>query len=94
MTMKTTEDVDGIIYLQKNERIAKLERKIKRLSYMPAFSFFCMLTYIGFVHFSGGDVSWVLTSIFFAGFISGISQVAMSKADLLNELSESKLRGR
>lgn len=94
MTIKTTEDVDGLIALQKNKRVAKLERKITRLGYMPAFSFFCMLTYIGFVHFIGGEVSWVLTSIFFAGFIAGIGQAAMSKADLLSELSEMKSRGR
>jgi hypothetical protein len=90
MNIKTTEDVDGIISLQRNKRIAKLEKEINRLNSMPAFLFFCMISYIGFVHFSGGELYSVGTSIFFAGMIAGTGQAAMKKADLLHELSELK----
>ncbi|WP_032095983.1 MULTISPECIES: hypothetical protein [unclassified Alteromonas] len=90
MNIKTTEDVDGIISLQRNKRIAQLEKEINRLNSVPAFLFFCMISYIGFVHFSGGELYSVGTSIFFAGMIAGTGQAAMKKADLLHELSELK----
>ena len=94
MSIKTSQDVDGLISLQNNKRIVKIEKEIRKLNYMPAFSFFCMLTYIGFVYFIDGGSSWLLTSIVFAGFIAGIGQAAMRRVDLLIELSELKSSGR
>jgi hypothetical protein len=94
MSIKTSQDVDGLISLQKSKRIATIEKEIRRLHLMPAFSFFCMITYIGFVYFIDGGNSWLLTSIFFAGFIAGTGQAAMRKVDLVSELSELKLSGR
>jgi hypothetical protein len=94
MSIKTFQDVDDLISLQKSKKIAKIEKEIRRLHYMPAFSYFCMLVYIGFVYFIDGGDSWLLTSIFFAGFIAGTGQAAMIKVDLFSELSELKSSGR
>ena len=90
MSIETPQDVDGLISLQKSKRVAKIEKEIKRLYYMPVFSFLCMLIYIGFAYFIDGGDSWLLTSILFAGFIAGIGQAAMRRVDLLFELTELK----
>lgn len=94
MDIKTTKDVEGLIGLANNKRIAKIQKEISRLDYLPVMLLVCTLLPIIIVYLTNNDLSPMMLATTFAISICAMGQGAMRKADLLHELAELKSKGR
>jgi hypothetical protein len=93
MDIKTTKDVEGLIGLANNKRIAKINKEISRLNYLPAMLLVFTLLPVLIVYLNNHELSPLMLATSFAVSICVTGQGAMRKADLLHEVTEIKSKG-
>jgi len=89
MEVKSKEEQDIKIEIQKSDEIAKIEKKMKSLGYMPIHVFICgTLMALITMYYESTNISIVIS--FLAGAIVITSIASTQRTDLLKKLFELK----
>lgn len=89
MEVHSKEEVDAYLQIQKLDQIQRIEKKMKRLSYEPVWTFGSIIIYAFSCVWLEYE-STFFSLIFLAGIIGGVSKVNVERTELLRQLFEIK----
>jgi hypothetical protein len=90
MEINSVEDVNALTEYQKISQIQRIEKKLRRLSFMPLILGIIFMVYCVWLGWSGVESISPILLMVVGSFIIGIGQSNVLRSDLLKQLFELK----